>query len=306
MKVSEVSRNISRFLSSDYQVVTKPDFPHISLAPDILIGSNGNLVGIFVPHSNELKDSESLLARLAISRLALPPHFRCVLVADSGFFDKAPESEFNFHRIVESTDPAGLETIIKDKNDYGNHVRPVLPELRLKAFSDAQILVQESEKNLIEPVGLEPETVLKDYQLRNRNKEINVLSWKQPWKDRTVSSVTTMPLRQNRSVISQLNPLCVTNMMANYVLDNGTPYLLRDENDPALRMILVDELPFSAFDPMKPIRVAAFCGIMFMRTDEWSDIDKSFEKVRDDIAGRNMKNERSQDEDQYPSDDDSW
>ncbi|MFC1971099.1 hypothetical protein ACFLV0_04105 [Chloroflexota bacterium] len=79
-------KEVARVFGKDFEVASSPDFPHLLSAPDIWVGGNGRLYGLFLPKSHELIRPERLLLRLAISRLGLPGNMLCVLVVRQEIF----------------------------------------------------------------------------------------------------------------------------------------------------------------------------------------------------------------------------
>jgi hypothetical protein len=80
MGLAAIAATIREVLGSSCQVAVQPDIPHLAVAPDILIGRKGKLVGLFLPSREERRDPTSLLVRLALARLGLPSHLVCILV----------------------------------------------------------------------------------------------------------------------------------------------------------------------------------------------------------------------------------
>ena len=67
---------------ADVATVVVPDHPFLTVGPDLLVARNGHLVAAFLPTAAEMRRSDDLAARVAISRLALQPSTFTVLIDD--------------------------------------------------------------------------------------------------------------------------------------------------------------------------------------------------------------------------------
>src|SRR5438874_2669391 len=98
-----IGTSIARALGDRYTVAIRPDYPFLMEGPNLLIGGAGTLTGIFLPTLMEIWKPELLLLRLAASRLALPPHMRCVLNLETSDRDSVRhEVAQHFHAALSS------------------------------------------------------------------------------------------------------------------------------------------------------------------------------------------------------------
>jgi hypothetical protein len=77
-----IGRELIDRLPGSYVVVAAPDHPLLLEGPDVLIGGEGAAVALFIPKASERLNRESFLARVILSRLALPPKTSTVLISD--------------------------------------------------------------------------------------------------------------------------------------------------------------------------------------------------------------------------------
>src|ERR1700761_7904383 len=77
-----LSQLLHRELSDKFLVVPNPDHPLLLRGPDILVVGDRASTAIFMPLAIERHSEELLRSRLILSRLALPPYVRCILLLE--------------------------------------------------------------------------------------------------------------------------------------------------------------------------------------------------------------------------------
>ncbi len=70
-------------LGQDLFVARQPDLPTLFTGPDLLASRTGTTIAFFLPKSSETRHPRALLARLVLSRLALPATTSTVLLLES-------------------------------------------------------------------------------------------------------------------------------------------------------------------------------------------------------------------------------
>lgn len=95
-------------LDPDIAVVISPDHPILISAPDALVAKKGQIIAYYSLHAGEKGRLKNLLARLALSRLALPTHTQHLLVysGDRYVSDSTLilDSSNNFDQLFDSFD----------------------------------------------------------------------------------------------------------------------------------------------------------------------------------------------------------
>ena len=93
MTADQLATNLRKLLPHRFIISKHPDHPHLFAGPDLLIGGEGKLCGLFLAKKSEASDR--LLARLIASRLAMPTNMRWAVVVDPRNPDtKATEGKF--------------------------------------------------------------------------------------------------------------------------------------------------------------------------------------------------------------------
>src|SRR5207253_232197 len=81
--------------------------------PDVLVATRGQLAAVFIPRRDDPTYLEQLLVRLALTRLALPEHARCALIAPSALQSEGlSEIARHFHRVAGARDLLRAEASI--------------------------------------------------------------------------------------------------------------------------------------------------------------------------------------------------
>ena len=100
MTVFEQRKHLGAFIQRsfrNYRVVSSPDHPLLLSPADLLVGGDGWITAIFLPHARERRNPRRLADRLLLNRLALPAHTRCLLILDPSnddTFGAVPAQDF--------------------------------------------------------------------------------------------------------------------------------------------------------------------------------------------------------------------
>src|SRR5713101_8321070 len=100
MTVFEQRKHLGAFIQRsfrNYRVVSSPDHPLLLRPADLLVGGDGWITAVFLPHARERRDPRRLADRLLLNRLALPARTRCLLIVDPSNDDivgELPERDF--------------------------------------------------------------------------------------------------------------------------------------------------------------------------------------------------------------------
>jgi len=135
VSVQEIGVIAGKVLPKDYVISINPDHPYLFVGPDLLVGGHGQLGAIFIPNVAEYSHPNKLLVRLAVSRLALPAHTRCILTVD---MDRLPlgyveEIRRNFNAVLNATEYDGLTSVLEP--DYENdRTTRILNEISQRAY----------------------------------------------------------------------------------------------------------------------------------------------------------------------------
>ena len=140
-------QEIGKELSNELIVAVRPYHPYLFSDPYLLLADSGSLVAVFIPKTYELKDPVQILVRQAISRLALAPHLRSVLLFDSDrsidYFKEAVN--YNFNEYLDISEYRSLKKFTLDKK-AGEYLRTLPDEIKRRAFIRFEILFRESQK----------------------------------------------------------------------------------------------------------------------------------------------------------------
>ena len=261
------------YLRRNFTVAVDPDHPSLFEGPDILAGRDGHLVAIFVPKGVEKRSPERLLTRLVLSRLALPDHARCILLTSryddvstqlghtlSGHFhesfalrERIPRRLFTDSNLGARKQDISVEVraMVTNRASYllgislgEEGARDESPNADSRASAGYQFrreLIAGSSGRLLEAAMQRlPIFTRRRHNLAFANNVMIGLS----------SASTGHPLR------SAIEPFLAASTMLNYNIDNGVPYV----NEEMAGLLVANRPSLPVFDPLKPLRAAAFAG----------------------------------------------
>jgi hypothetical protein len=117
------AEQLSHDYSDRYSVSLRPDLPAVLQGPDLLVARDGRLFAFFEPTTHERRVPVRLLARLMLSRLALPDHVRTVLLLADPLIDPTVVDDLRVHFHCVADTHVSSETIIRRAR--ASHSRPV-------------------------------------------------------------------------------------------------------------------------------------------------------------------------------------
>jgi len=308
MRVEETCQAVKHLLPNDYVVVLRPDLPNLLRGPDLMIGGAGRLFAIFRLQSAEQRTPDRLLARLALSRLALPQHTVCVLLWDSQGADRDTMTVLtsHFHATIPDDSPGVLSDQVLESSVDGR-AQAVPLELQGRQYHRAAALMTLSETWLREafPAWLTPEPISAPertapydgvaLQVRDLPRELfdaidpSALEGYEPvvarsWFRGTRTIFPTLLERDDAIVTAASGPSLSARLarcgerllLRTTALDNGVPY----PQATTLNVLLVDEVPRSRFDPLKAIRATCFAGWSLIGPPQLARLDQTLQELR--------------------------
>ena len=281
MSLSVVNQ-FAQKLRKSLTLVVGPDHPLLLNGPDILIASEGILTAVFIPHAHELKKPDYLLVRLGLSRLAYPPHMRCVLVVDKIREEHLELNRLsrNFHESLRTSEWKNLNKFVEDPNAGRNQVGIIPTDIRQKMFSRYVYALEETEKYLSTQSRKRNATrkLSRDKILMEGNR-LAVRMWTSqedsllPNNVRVIENYLVSVCSFKRgAVTSKLRPSINAAMQHSFGIDNGVPYAR--QNVLSMNVMVVDEAPHNKIDSLKPIRATSFAGWVLTRPEHNEDVSE--------------------------------
>lgn len=270
MNINEQRTNIARLLQREleasYIVVSGPDHPLLIEGPDALIGGEGGLLAVFMPKAKERKRPDLLEVRYILSRLALPPDARHVLVlgeAQPG--DAIERLGRNFATVLDWRSRRELAKISRDRNFIGAQ-RKLPPEVTAfvhHRFADTLQATRVLQwMNRFHERGKEPDQN-PERPRRRRKPE------KTPLKN-IAPDILFTSFGQGALDGTAVRGLADQTTLAGFALDHGVPYPTHKDD---YGLALVDELREYRGDPDKLARAAAFAGWGFIPEEQQHRVD---------------------------------
>lgn len=241
-------RELNRLLRnelSEFVVATVPDHPLLMRGPDFLIGGDSTLTAVFSPSKAEQRDNRLLANRLMLSRLAMPPHTRNILLLpqepqglDGGKFSD------DFAAVIEWRDRSEIIKIARDSEFKGSQ-REIPKEIQraaMRQFSDVMQMT----------------SIMRYLDKKRKNDVIEFaddeLSQNLYFND---DNIALIHIKSSISNSKKIQSLVNKQVSASYNLDSSVPY---PSNDLYYGLAMVEELPEFRSDPDKLLRAAAFGG----------------------------------------------
>jgi hypothetical protein len=279
MLTVELAKAAQKTLGSTFTVSIRPDFPHLIAAPDIVVGGKGRLVGFFIPSESEARDVTGLLVRLALCRLGLPVHLRCVFVDKGLGIHKDGTSKWDYVRPhFDSFVPASE---LRDSLDHellssgaGPRSDPAFAKTRHRCAQRSASLLNVSVSHHKAHSAQRSSTSLL-VRLMDQSGYSDCVT--RPWLlgsgsgtpgNIRSSSARIKAVAKNGRVVGyesfegQTKPMQALRFFVDlsvqndYVLRDGLPEFRR----PATRVLAYRRLPLGRRDPLKLMRAAAFAG----------------------------------------------
>ena len=240
-----------------------------------------------------------------------------------------PEAHFHFHDVFSTGDLRGIRAFVRDRGASGR-ADEIPQGLREHAFRVFEVLLDETQKKaetssiFEKPDGL-PESiddrassprgkpameVVQDLRRSREYRPTRIRRWslrddrlslRTPRNSSFVrwerGVVAALPGGDRRGLSGRLALVCRDIIQNRFVLDNGVPYpaqvaesLMHPPSLGAANVLVVDEIPFSRFDPDKPIRAAAFAGWAMSTAEGWEEVERDAEFLREKLS--KVENER--------------
>lgn len=244
--IARLARSLRSDLPSSAVIAEQPDHPLLFAGPDIIVGSEGNLVAAFFPKMNELNSWKTLLSRLTAVRLALPAHAKCVLVSTEAGSLPDALTEGGFDEVYGPHEADSTKILMyKSSRTLARATR--LLKIRQHAMINYGAILHvhrmQTSKWAAEANPINQGSKRGDRRSRS------------PIKFRE-SYVGELGGRSRSSVLASLQSFARKAFVENYHLVDGVPELRRYALDVAIH----DSDMRRGLDPGKPLRASAFAG----------------------------------------------
>jgi hypothetical protein len=263
---ADIARHLQKELEANYIVVSGPDHPMLIEGPDALVGGEGGLVSVFMPKAKERKRPKLLEVRYILSRLALPPDARHVLVLDEAQDGGTIEwLGRNFATVLGWRSRRDLAKISRDRNFIGSQRKlpPEVAEFVQQRFADtlqATRVLQWLNRSHDRGKDRDENTV----RSRRRPKPE-----KSPLKS-IAPDILFTSFGQGALDAVAVRGLADQTTLAGFALDDGVPYPTRKDD---YGLALFDEIREYRGDPDKLLRAAAFAGWGLIPEEQHHRID---------------------------------
>jgi len=281
---SVIEEMIERRFKADHNcvIVRSPDHPFLILRPNILIGRSGQLLAVFIPYKNEETSPERLLVRLALSKLALPSNLMTVLISKSWGREVDNQFERNFDAVIHENDKnisgSLMKMMLMDKKN-NDDIEYILKKNQKKTFLRMDLFIKYSVRNTREH---KKTTIIPNIfeEIKSESQKVYIPSWINSKKIKLSSNllnyhgaiITSADFERRNNLYNTLANLIFLSTKMLYQLDNGIPYQHQNIINP--NIVFVDKIPLGHFDPLKPVRAAAFGGWIYMNNEDTSGIEE--------------------------------
>lgn len=260
-----MGRLLQRELDSSYIVVPGPCHPLLIEGPDALVGGKGGMLAIFVPKAKERRRPDLLEVRFILSRLALPPSARHVLVLADARDDRITgKLSKNFVTTLNWNSRRDLARIAQDR-DFVGEQRELPPEI--SAFVQNRFADTLQATRVLQRIN-------RPYE-REKTRDRTRKAQRQHWPDQKslehiAPDILFASFGRGAPDSSAIRSLADQTTLAGFNLDNGVPYPTRVDD---YGLALVDDLPEYRGDPDKLVRAAAFAGWGFIPEEQQHQVD---------------------------------
>lgn len=271
---------LRRELPNEFLVVPNPDHPLLLRGPDLLVAGERATTAVFMPLAAERTNQGLLKARFILSRLALPPYVRCILVAEEKDYSIANSFANDFANILEWNNRAGISEMITDVTAFGHH-KDVPPDISGDAqirFANAMAVMRLSSRLTNRPFSAAFDE--KVSELRRPIRSAIRHSKRRPQIDRNSAS-TEQQVDLSELSDADVNSSTVNDLVyeqANYYfsLDGGIPFAAREP----LGIAVIEDWPARPRDSEKLILSAAFGGWAFVLAELRSELPRFAKRMR--------------------------
>jgi hypothetical protein len=273
-------------------IVVGPDHPFTVGVPDILIGNQGTLTGVFFPTELETKNIDRLLVRLTLSKLALPINLTSVLILRDELPQTIyhPQVQKSFDAAISVRDLRELRTIVHDaksKRKKRSHLSELKNEkfFRTDAFlTESRSLFEKGEKEFRATAGLAEQ--LGSFHKVKVNSWVNGMKqWRLASNVYSVGSYFVAMGLPSAGYLSKKHLIGLSHLstLHDYSLDNGIQYF---RSQARFKFLNVERLSSLKRDPLQMMRWAAFSGWILINTDDLNYIDSLYAQLRMKYHGR--------------------
>lgn len=260
-----LSRLLKSELPNDFIILPNPDHPLLIRAPDLLVSKKGMITAIFLPSAAERRSHNILTSRLTLSRLALPPHTRCILIVEARDYSLGEIFSNDFAEIFAWTARSKASEFVGNVNSLGRH-RDLPPDVAGDAqttFSNAMGVMRLAARLADQPFTSAFGETVTDEALDHLDQRKIRSSLSRPTIKRNAHQLGGVPVTELAD--AEISSLAVQYLINNqtehlYRLDNGIPYATKEPPGIAV----VSQWPLGGRDPEKLIHAAAFGGWAFV------------------------------------------
>lgn len=262
-----------------------PDHPLLFRGPDLLLGNQQTLTGIFVPNAAEQRNPAHLIARLIATRLAYPNEMRCVLLA----FKEYPYGDLtkDFDGWFTLQDRHLIDFLADNSPRRREKMSPEMRQRAMKRFDQAlrgtafsfRLQRRSRRENperstsisarllsrLKSDLPTAPSVESSGYRLRPTSRYI----WNQ-------TPIVVTESERHQTVLRRIKSTSEIQYLDDFQLDNGTPHFRGQANF----AVFVSPRGAEVFDPSSKTSLAsAFAGITFAPTDDPAELDEFVARV---------------------------
>lgn len=251
-------------------VVAEVDHPYLLHGPDLLVARDGSLSAVFAERTSE--NVASVLARLGLARIALPPHTDAVLIVVSDRLHLQTVAP-HFDRIVDGRGPTS--SWIDRSQNSASKVDVVPAAVRAKRFDRAARLLQ-TRDDLMKLMGADDrrkrtrrrKTVVEELAARPGNSEAELIPLGALGENRPRTAVTrkgvaflTVPTNLRRRPVSGWERPITDSVSHAFAIDSGVLY---ERERGALSVLVASADSSPSHDPLKSSRAAALAGAVIV------------------------------------------
>lgn len=252
-------KKLSNALPSSYRFAHEADHPLLMDGPDLMVGGDGRLT--CVVSDKKLKSAERLLAQLSLLRLALPQNATIVLATNNDNFHASLSREYD-----SVFDPkelnASLVRLIQSKQAPRTNKKDIQNSKHKHQYIYSKLML----------VGRSRANSFHDDRSAKR-----VVTADRAGSDTYKTFIINTRLTKN-NIRRQITSTCYRSVAQYVVMDNGTPYISRDQY---FKILLSDFLPSSRHDPEKPMRALAFSGNLITDVQTYEEAEEVVALVSD-------------------------
>jgi hypothetical protein len=263
---ADIALLLQRELESSYIVVSGPDHPLLIEGPDALVGGEGGLLAVFMPKAKERNRPDLLEVRYILSRLALPPDARHVLILGEAHDDEANNQlSWNFAAVLDWRSRRELAKISRDRYFIGAQ-RKLPPEVA--AFVQHRFADTLQATRVLQRIN-------RSYEREKGREQASKLSRRRRRPQKTpfhhiAPDILFTSFGQGAPDSVAIRGLADRTTLAGFELDNGVPFPTGKDD---YGLAVVNELPEFRGDPDKLVRAAAFAGWSLVPEEQQHRID---------------------------------